>query len=296
MPGSVEIEMSNSQTRLRPMTCEDIAAGMELVRAAGWNQTEADWKRFLEAGRPGCFVAEVEREVSGTVATIIYDDELAWIGMVLVSPRHRGRGIGTNLLKLALEHLDSHGPLTIKLDATPLGKPIYERCGFVPECEMERWMRTSIPLSPPGHRAAVQGEADAGLEDIVAMDRDAFGANRSALLRSLHRDASEFTAAIWKEGTLAGYVLGRHGSQADQLGPWIAQDQNIARELLQRFLSHSTCEHVIADCLKSNSSALELLRSEGFEFSRPLTRMVRGKSHRTERPEMIYAIVGPEFG
>ncbi len=50
---SIDELMSNSQTHLRQMTREDLGAGMELVRAAGWNQTAADWNRFLDARAEG---------------------------------------------------------------------------------------------------------------------------------------------------------------------------------------------------------------------------------------------------
>ena len=39
--------------RLRIMTMADIPAGMRLKEIAGWNQTAADWKRFLEASPKG---------------------------------------------------------------------------------------------------------------------------------------------------------------------------------------------------------------------------------------------------
>lgn len=282
--------------RVRRMTLEDIAAGMELVRAAGWNQIEADWKRFLDIGPMGCFVGEAEGEVCGTATTIVYGSELAWIGMVLVSPRQRGRGIGTELLKSALGYLDSQGPLTIKLDATPQGRPIYEGLGFEPEYEIERW--TLVPCRNTAARGdpSVEYSACSDLDGLLAMDQAVFGANREALLRSLHRDAPEFTAVIWDNASVAGYTLGRHGLHADQLGPWMAQNEQVARKLLECFLSHSRRERVVADCLKSSPFARKLLQSAGFEFSRPLTRMVRGPDGSFGRPELLCAILGPEFG
>lgn len=282
--------------RVRRMTCEDIAAGMGLVRAAGWNQTEADWKRFLDIGPAGCFVAEAEGGVCGSATTIVYGNQLAWVGMVLVSPRQRGRGIGTELLKVALGYLDSQESLTIKLDATPQGRPIYERLGFEPEYEIERWTRarcteTVVPRDPPAEYSTCSD-----LDGLLAMDQAVFGADRGGLLRSIHRDAPEFTAVIWDNARVAGYTLGRHGLHADQLGPWMAQNEQVARKLLECFLSHSRRERVVADCLKSSPFARKLLRSAGFEFSRPLTRMVRGPNSSFGCPELLCAILGPEFG
>jgi predicted N-acetyltransferase YhbS len=287
----------SAETHVRQMTGEDIAAGIELVRAAGWNQTEADWRRFLHANGKGCFVAESEGKVCGTVATIMYGRQLAWIGMVLVSPHWRGRGIGTELVRLALQHLDTQGALIVKLDATPQGAAVYERLGFEPEHEIERWVLTRPSSPKPLHsRQTHEHENAQQMEEILETDFEVFGADRGALLRSLDRDAHELTAAISTRGRTRSYTLGRHGLHADQLGPWIADDPDTASELLTGFLSHSSRECLITDCFKSHPTVPLLLRSAGFQFSRPLTRMVRGGNRRGGRTEAICAILGPEFG
>jgi ribosomal protein S18 acetylase RimI-like enzyme len=40
------------------------------------------------------------------------------------------RGIGTRLLEAAIKHFDDRKISTIKLDATPQGKPLYEKIGI----------------------------------------------------------------------------------------------------------------------------------------------------------------------
>lgn len=53
---------------------------------------------------------------------------------------------------------------------------------------------------------------------------------------------------------------------------------------------------VIVDCLSGNRWAIPLVKAQGFQFSRPLTRMVRGKNDCAGKPESQCAILGPEFG
>ena len=106
------------------MTKLDIPSRMRLKEIAGWNQTAQDWERFLTASPGGCFVAELDGEVCGTATTISYEGRFAWVGMVLVDPEFRGRGLGAKLLARAIEHLDAGKVSTIKLDSTPLGKPL----------------------------------------------------------------------------------------------------------------------------------------------------------------------------
>src|SRR5947207_13435443 len=86
---------------IRRMRLQDLSAGMRLKELAGWNQTEADWRRYLNLQPDGCFVAELNGAAVGTVATSIFGS-VAWIALVLVDPAVRGRGIGTALLNQAL--------------------------------------------------------------------------------------------------------------------------------------------------------------------------------------------------
>jgi GNAT superfamily N-acetyltransferase len=276
---------------LRTMTTADIPAGMRLKDLAGWNQTPADWRRFLESSPRGCFAAEAERRVVGTVATIVYEERFAWIGMVLVDPEFRGLGIGTRLLEKAIEHLDGIGVRTMKLDATPQGRPIYQSFGFKSEYEIERWLlKRPLPSTiPPPEPSPVS-------KNVLQLDREVFGADRNHLLRSLAASAPDFALAREQHGEIAGYTFGRRGTLADHLGPWMARDATVAGELLDEFLQRSGREKVFVDALKARRFVSELLQVRGFKVSRPLTRMVRGPNQYPGRPDLLCAILGPEFG
>jgi GNAT superfamily N-acetyltransferase len=275
---------------IRAMTPADIPAGMRLKDAAGWNQTEEDWARFLEANPEGCFVAEWNGEVAGTVTTITYEKRFAWIGMVLVDPRLRGRGFGTALLVKAINYLDATRIPCVKLDATPQGKLLYDRLGFEVEYDLER----HVLEREPGREATPARAED--LEAVLAMDRDIFGADRSALLRSIGSTAPEFVAVARKDGAPSGYALGRRGSRADHLGPWIARTDRVAREILENFLFCSRRNVVFVDVVKDDPRTRGLLVEKGFKFSRALTRMYRGANAYPGRPDLVCAILGPEFG
>src|SRR5256885_14028805 len=106
------------EVRVRPMNESDLPFADSLRELAGWNQTLVDWRRMLAlspssqsasvetcAPQSGCFVAEWEGVLVGTVTILCYGKELAWIGMLLVHPESRGRGIGQTLLHHCLDHL-----------------------------------------------------------------------------------------------------------------------------------------------------------------------------------------------
>ena len=283
-------------TPTRLMTGKDLPSGLRLNTLAGWNQTAADWRGFLENSPAGCFVAELDGQIVGTAATIIYENRFAWIGMVLVDPEFRNRGIGTQLLHKAIEHLDHLGIATMKLDATPLGKPIYLKLGFVPEYEIERWtLKRPAPVEP-AQPVWCPNLEHAQIARICEFDRELFGADRSYLLQSLDRRAPELTNIAWKDDRPHAYSFGRKGLFADHLGPCAAMDPKIAEQLLRSFLERSARETLIVDCLLSHSAFLDSLRAAGFVSSRPLTRMFRGPNSHPGRPESICTILGPEFG
>jgi predicted N-acetyltransferase YhbS len=283
--------------RIRVMTEQDVPAGLRLNTLSGWNQTSADWNRFLVCSPQGCFVMEDDGKVIGTAATICYENRFAWIGMVLVDPDYRKQGIGTELLKKTIEHLDHSRISTMKLDATPLGKPLYTKLGFVNEYEIERWIlkRPTGTISTKWPSPYV-APTDCAMEQISTLDREAFGADRSFLLRSLCHEAPELAVAVWQDGKPQGFAFGRHGLFADHFGPCMATSGAAAEKLLREFLARSSRETLIVDCIQSNAAATESLTACGFVLSRPLTRMVRGPNVYPGRPDSLCAILGPEFG
>jgi GNAT superfamily N-acetyltransferase len=280
--------------QLRVMTTQDILGGLRLNTIVGWNQTAADWTRFLTTSPDGCFVMDDDGKIVGTATTLSYENLFAWIGMVLVDPSHRNRGIGTSLLQRTIEYLDAAGIPTLKLDATPAGKPLYERLGFVSEYEIDRWvLKRSVAHEPAVSNTKLSPEH---LASIFQHDFQAFGADRAPLLNSLNDDAPDLTLIAQIGAQLRGYAFGRRGLFADHLGPWMSLDANTSKELLEEFLQRSSRETVIVDALRSNPAVRDLLRERGFSPVRLLTRMYRGPNSFPGKPDSLCAILGPEFG
>src|ERR1041385_3750322 len=88
-------QMSVGQLRL--MTASDIEDASGLSPAAGWNQSDNDWRRLLECAPRGCFGIEVEGNLVASTTAVCYQRDLAWIGMVLTHPEYRGRGFAGRL-------------------------------------------------------------------------------------------------------------------------------------------------------------------------------------------------------
>ncbi|MEO8371646.1 MAG: GNAT family N-acetyltransferase [Candidatus Solibacter sp.] len=281
--------MPSSTLIPRAMTVADIAGGLRLSHASGWNQLAEDWRVFIETPASGAFLVERDGEVLGTSAYIRYDS-LAWVAMMLVDPGERRSGLGSRLLEAALKALRDSP--CVGLDATPLGAPLYRKHGFVEHSELVR-MKGVAPLATAGRGAAMQ---DSDLAEVCGRDREVFGADRSRLLAELLRRAPECARVVREGSDLLGYCFGRPGRLYTQMGPVVASDAAVAQDLARACFARLPEACAIAvDVNRYDSDWLAYLRSAGFVEERPFTRMfLRGHAH-PGIPERQYAICGPEF-
>jgi GNAT superfamily N-acetyltransferase len=284
---------ATGQVEVRTLTLADIPAAMRLKELARWNQTERDWLRLLALGPEGCFAATVGGRLVATATTTVYGAELAWIGMVLVDPDYRRRGIATLLMRRALEHLRKRGVRAVKLDATTAGRPVYEALGFVTEGLIERWHGVARPAGAQGC-AALDERAR---RQLFALDRAAFGADRARLLDSLLADACAAPlAAFAPDGRPRGYALARAGAAAAYAGPLVAADEEAAAVLLDGVLNQLAGRPVYVDINTSFPGSERLLAERGFSKQRDLIRMRTGRASGAGTSSLICAIAGPELG
>ncbi len=284
---------NTSQIVIRDMTPEDIGAGLRLCRASGWNQLEADWSLFLDVSPGGCRVAVKNGGVVGTVATLRYQDRFSWLAMVLVDPRERRAGIGTRLLLEGLSLLA--GEPCIRLDATSAGRELYRQHGFMDEYPITRFT-TGVDVALRARAVGnVRQMRPQDLPAIFERDREIFGADREALLRSLFLRSPE--CAWISEGLgVEGYCFGRPGFLYQQLGPIIAGDDLVARDLVSQCLAQADGRRFGIDAPQHSRSWLTWLQGNGFTEERAFMRMHRGANQNPGRPQCVFGIVGPEFG
>lgn len=268
----------------------DIPSAMRLTAAAGWNQTEADWRRLLRLEPKGCFGAIKDGRLVGTTTTTIHG-ELAWIGMVLVEPQLRRQGIAAKLMNAALDYLTDK-VATIKLDATSLGQPVYEKFGFEVESEIERWTGTANATG--GETSSIINDVVFG--DLLQLDRSAFNADRSKLIEQLVNDACVAPVLLRaSDDALSGYALARSGTKKTYVGPVVAKNPQVVETLLDKMLAQLAGSEVYIDVNKECVVDTSSLSDRGFVKERNLSRMVKGGPSQKSSP-LVVAIAGPEVG
>jgi GNAT superfamily N-acetyltransferase len=272
------------------MTFHDLSLGMRLKEQAGWNQLEGDWRRLLAMQPDGCFVAELDGRPVGTTMTCVFGP-VAWVAMVLVEESLRRRGVGRALMAHALAFLDGQGVRTVRLDATPLGQPLYEKLGFETEYRLARYHGT-FRTCEPASRVSPARRDDLWL--VQELDWAVTRTDRRKLLQRLFEERASAMRVVKGDRGLLGYCTARPGANATQIGPCIATEG--AGPLLLADAQHRLLGRpVYIDIPETNPEAVAWAESRQLTVQRHLVRMCRGPRI-AERGQHLWASSGPEKG
>ena len=201
---------------------EHLDDALRLSRSAGWPHRREDWALVARVSQGAVALAE-ERVVATALATSFGD--VAMANMIIVDEAMRGRGLGGEIMRRAMALAT---PREWRLVATQAGLPLYRKLGFVETGLVHQHQGTLPDLAAP-EEVRLAGRAD--LDQIAAMDLQATGADRRALLAELA--VAGRVALI--EGQ--GFAVLRDFGRGQVAGPVVARDQDTARRLLSFLLA-----------------------------------------------------------
>jgi GNAT superfamily N-acetyltransferase len=247
---------------------------------ARWNQNEADWRLILQQGAA---VGVRRNGLIASAAVMPYGAGFGWICMVLVTSHARRQGLASQLMRDRIDWLVSQN-LVAGLDATPAGRAVYAKLGFNDIYPLTRFEIAS-PAGFAGRPPAtdVKRAGDAELEAIADYDLP-ISEDRRALLRLWLRRQPSVAHIAFAGGKITGFVLGRDGRRAAQVGP-----------LLEAALA-AIDGPVFIDVPDHHAEVQAWLAARGFTVQRGFTRMLLGRSQPLDDPRRVMAITGPEFG
>lgn len=274
-----------------------LAGCLALSKSAHWNQNEADWRLMLDIGY-GWGISLADGTLAASTLVLPYGN-FAWVSMVLVLPEQRGQGYAAQLLRTALADLGNRG-LTPILDATPAGREVYVQEGFRDTWGFRRF-RLQETIAALERATQVRALRESDWPQLLALDSRAFGASRERLLRALAARLPKAALVAERGGRLDGFLLGRDGREACQLGPLVARSTDAARALLAEALA-IVPPPLYLDVVDREPGITAWLESLGCEFQRPFTRMVHGAhgAHGAAAAPgeagQVFCPAGPELG
>lgn len=202
---------------LIPFDTRHIPGALRLSQQAGWPHRAGDWA-FTAAVSSG-FVAVDGEAVVGTAFCSEFGD-FCTINMIIVDAALRGYGLGRRLMNAVIGAARGRG---MTLVATAEGLPLYEKLGFRAVGTIVQHQGIVTGEAAPGEVFRLATETD--LDTLAAMDRDACGADRRALIANLLK-----TGTIRMSGE--GFAALRDFGRGQVVGPVVARDPALARTLI----------------------------------------------------------------
>ena len=251
---------------IRPAEPGDLARLGPVYERSGFGARLAGVVGFAKARLAGeVVVAEAAGELVGVAAGAVFG-ATGWVGGVAVVPAARRAGLGGALTGAIVEFLEAGGVATVLLHATALGRPVYERLGFLAEAAYLTLAGPTRPASSPAPPVRAGRAAD--LQAVLALDLAATGEDRGRLL-----------TALWPAGGLVagdGAPLGYHlPSPWRPGGAIVAADPGAGLALLDAVRAGSGDDMAIS-VPAANPAAVAFLEAAGFTERYRTVRMYRG--------------------
>ena len=219
--------------QIQPLPSADLPGCLALARDRGWLPEERKWRLLFDLAVV-YGVRDPAGELAGVAVLTRYGTEFAVIGMMLVATRYGGRGLGRALMNRALADV---GDAIVFLHANPVGRPLYEKLGFVPAGASHTYLggfRSAAPAAPAAVVAAEGGSRPAGPGDLMAIRRlDAWanGTDRALLVRRLPGFTEQLRVTERPSG-ITGYAGAYRGVAYACIGPVVAETVDDAKTLI----------------------------------------------------------------
>lgn len=274
---------------------EELDTAIQWAKAEGWNPGLADGDAFWAADPKGFWGMWEGDVLIGTASTVVYEGRLGFVGLFIVRPEWRNKGLGTQFWNHFIGQLKERiGPGGgAALDGVFDMQPYYAKSGF-------QFTHRNLRMQGVGQEAPV-AEAIAGAEtvDFAALlhyDQRHFGAPRPEFLQRWIYPPGKGRALVWKQGEqIRGFGAIRPCHHGFKIGPLFADTPEIAEALFLALNRQAVGEPIFLDVPECNEAAMALSARYNMTSQFGCARMVMG--HFPQLPwENIFGVTTFELG
>ncbi|RAN88569.1 GNAT family N-acetyltransferase [Bacillus sp. SRB_28] len=277
--------------RLRKGKIEDIVA---LSSHIGWDYNREEIETILHTGIVYGVVNERE-ELIASAAIILYGETLASIGMVIVHPDYKGRGIGKIITDLCVKSVSTQTP--IMLIATDEGKILYEKLGFRAVSYVSKYICNSYNANYHcvGNEEYIVNYEERDLEDIIQIDKDAFGTNREEFLKYRIIQSEQCIVTKDAQQNVLGYGISIQTPENKIIGPIVAKNDKMAMRMVH-YLAKGHNGKLRMDVPEGKKDFMKELEIIGFKKVNTPPIMMKNSDKLLKRNNELYSIAAQIFG
>lgn len=272
---------------IRHATVADTELALDWAAGEGWNPGRHDAASFLAADPEGLLVGDLGGEPVAFIACVRYGSAYGAVGLYLVAPQRRGRGLGMQIWNAGHVHL---GDRTRGLDAVDAQVANYARSGYVAGAHTYRYE------GRPGAAAGTDREDVVALdgETAAAVDARAFPGPRAAFLRAWLDQPEARALALRRDGAAAGYGVLRRCRVGWKVGPLFAPDVAGAEALLDALVADLD-EPYWLDVPRDNAAGTAMVQRRGMAPTFRTCRMYAGAPP-TFDASLVFGVTSLELG
>jgi len=278
---------------LRLMTKTEVATLVGWAADEDWNPGLHDAELFWETDPEAFIAAEVDGEVIGGGAITSYGGEFGFMGLFILRPEFRGRGLGSRLwhARVGLLRARLRPGATIGMDGIAEIRGWYARSGFT-------FSHRSIRYESVGGGEVAAGivpAADVPGEQLLAYDQRCFPASRERSLHAWLAQPDSLALAAVEGDALRGFGVIRQCGRGAKVGPLFAEDAPTAEALYTSLAAFVPGEPVFIDVPEINAWAMALVARHGMREVFDRARMYLGPAPRIDESR-VYGITTFELG
>ncbi len=247
--------MKGKEFVIKTMERAEIDVAVEWAAREGWNPGLHDAECFYAADREGFLLGSLDGEPVGCVSAVKYGHGYGFLGFYIVAPEHRGRGLGIQLWRAAMDRLAGRN---IGLDGVLAQQENYRKSGFRLAYKNARY--EGVDLAGGRVSDCVVPLAEMGFSAVTDYDGAVFGTDRAAFLRAWVAQPGGVALGYRLGDRLAGYGVLRPCRQGFKIGPLFADDGAVADELFIALAARAGGEPVYLDVPEANAAALDVVR------------------------------------
>ncbi|MHA1244875.1 MAG: GNAT family N-acetyltransferase [Candidatus Heimdallarchaeota archaeon] len=293
-------------------TMDDLVEIFGLIDLTGWGERIEDIRSVIR-NPDNHYITAIDMESNQMIGIIlaVRNGEFGFIAHVIVRPEYRKMGIGQELMNEGMAYLKDNGCLTVKLDAVPNAKTLYERVEFKPELKS---IRLLLDISSDalfdtyqknreklGKKIQVFNTKECDLSQIIESDLEIFGADRRNLLMTLFELYPDYAfLSRDKNDNLTGYLFGLYKNGCLTLKAGVCDSKETCASLIDSAIisvkEKERVQSIYLGTVENSKFGLEVLDTLGFKQTKYSLRMYFGKKAETANNPAIFAIGDPAKG
>jgi len=282
---------------VRPLTRDELDVVLGWAVAAGWNPGLHDADALWAADPDALWGVEVDGVLVGSGATVRRGSRAGGVGLLLVEPGHRRKGIGSLafpfLVDGTLSRLEAGAGLS--LECPEAYQDFCERFGFVPVRRIARSTTTATVGRRGPYAGQLRSLAQLPFEKVVDYDARFSGGERPDWLRAWMSPRDGLGIAAYEAGRILGMAMLRPAHEGHRIGPFYAESADVAEELFIALSNSVVGQQLTMDVPLEDSDVVAFASARGFSVVSEVVHMELGDVRPGPR-EQVYGESHLQYG